>query len=495
TLILAIVSTSHTQEVPAQQQGMEVLARGPVHEAFALPTDTQPKPGPVIPKQPPEAIEELPPDQKPEGDNVQWIPGYWAWDEEANDFLWVSGCWRAPPPGRRWMPGHWQEIDSGWIWVSGFWATANLQEVQYLPPPPPTLDSGPSAAAPDSNSFYAPGCWVYRENRYMWRPGHWVAYQPHWVWIPAHYVWTPTGCLFIDDYWDHPLDECGLLFAPVRFNLAVWGGARRPFVPSFVVHADFLIGSLFVHSPSRHYFFGDYFEPAYAKRGFVAWTDYHPSPGAYDPAFGYYRHLHGADPQWEGALKDLYRARAAGEVPRPPRTLVQQTQIIQNITNNKTTNIAVSKNINLTNVQNVTALAPLKEIHNTQINNLSSLSKAKEQKIAPTVVKLAPVPKDVHLQEQKMAKQVQDLGKQRHDNEAKMLLKGHIPVKHTDPPAPAKLTLPKQPAPAVNPPPAIRNPPAAVVVPKHEEKAIPKYEPPKPPAPPKKKDKDKDKKG
>lgn len=33
----------------------------------------------------------LPPDQKPEGDDVAWIPGYWAWDDERNDFLWVSG--------------------------------------------------------------------------------------------------------------------------------------------------------------------------------------------------------------------------------------------------------------------------------------------------------------------------------------------------------------------------------------------------------------------
>ena len=44
----------------------------------------------MIPKQPPAPIEELPPEQKPEGDDVQWVPGYWAWDDNRNDFLWIK---------------------------------------------------------------------------------------------------------------------------------------------------------------------------------------------------------------------------------------------------------------------------------------------------------------------------------------------------------------------------------------------------------------------
>src|SRR6266545_1382850 len=122
-------------------QGVEVLARGPVHEAYAT-TVEFPTPSPVVPKAPPAPIEELPPDQKPDGDNVQWIPGYWHWDEDANDFLWVSGCWRDVPPGRSWVPGHWQQIDGGWVWVAGFWVAEKITEVRYLPPPPPSLDQG-----------------------------------------------------------------------------------------------------------------------------------------------------------------------------------------------------------------------------------------------------------------------------------------------------------------------------------------------------------------
>ena len=43
-----------------------MLARGPVHEAFAQPFQANPQPGPVVPKRPPDPIPEEPPDQKPQ---------------------------------------------------------------------------------------------------------------------------------------------------------------------------------------------------------------------------------------------------------------------------------------------------------------------------------------------------------------------------------------------------------------------------------------------
>lgn len=102
------------------EAGVEVLTRGPVHEAYAQPTDATAQPGIVVPKRPPDPIAELPPDEKPSGDNVQWLPGYWAWDSDRSDFLWVSGFWRATPPGRKWVPGHWTAVEGGWQWVTGF---------------------------------------------------------------------------------------------------------------------------------------------------------------------------------------------------------------------------------------------------------------------------------------------------------------------------------------------------------------------------------------
>ena len=43
-----------------------------------------------------------------------------------------------------------------------------------------------------------------------------LAHNPDWVWVPARYIWTPGGCVFVVGYWVHPLERCGLLFAPVR---------------------------------------------------------------------------------------------------------------------------------------------------------------------------------------------------------------------------------------------------------------------------------------
>src|SRR5436305_1398773 len=84
---------------PPGAPAIDVQARGPVHEAYAQPsTFGRPTPGPVAPKAPPEPVPEVPPDERPEGANVVWVPGYWGWDEERRDFLWVSGFWRVAPP-------------------------------------------------------------------------------------------------------------------------------------------------------------------------------------------------------------------------------------------------------------------------------------------------------------------------------------------------------------------------------------------------------------
>jgi len=161
------------------QKGVEVLTRGPIHEAFVEPLSVNPRPNPIIRQKPPAAIEELPPDQKPEGTDIQWIPGYFAWDETGEDYIWISVLWRATPPNRQWMPGHWLTNADGSQWVCGYWAVEGQAEIEYLPPPPTSIDIGPSAGAPDADSLYTPGTWVYQERRFLWRPGFWFRAQPN----------------------------------------------------------------------------------------------------------------------------------------------------------------------------------------------------------------------------------------------------------------------------------------------------------------------------
>jgi hypothetical protein len=478
-LFLATTPAPAGDQPAAPAGDTEALARGPVHEAFAEPVDYKPQPGPVVAKKPPDPIDEMPPDQKPEGNDVRWIAGYWAWDGESNDYLWVSGFWRDVPPGRNWLPGAWQEVAGGWQWSPGFWASEESQTVNYVPYPPPSADAGPSTPAPDPSDMYVPGCWIWRETRYLWRPGYWVAYRPDWVWVPARYVWTPGGCVFVDGYWDHPLDVRGLLFCPVRIlrrSLAGW-----VYTPSFVVNCDFLLSAMFVGPSRHHYYFGDYFGDAYARRGFTAWIDYRPTRFSYDPIYNHYRVAYRGEPTWDRNLHGLYRARSSGEAPRPPHTLVQQQTVINNLTVNKTANVNVIKNVNITNVQSVTALTPLAKVPEQKVTRLAGLAPAAKVE-PPRTIKVQQVNREQIAREQQQIQHEHQVAQQRREHEAKLVTAGTVHVKPAEQPKATQLVVPKspvqRPAPVVKPPPA---PPA----PKHEERAVPAHEPPKPPQPPK----------
>jgi hypothetical protein len=317
--------SSPAQEAPVPEEGVAVLARGPVHEAFAQPAEANPQPGLVVPREPPDPVPEEPPDQKPEGDNVQWIPGYWAWDEDRGDFLWVSGFWRIPPPGRRWVPGYWGQVEGGWQWVAGFWAADDQQEVPYLDAPPESLDRGPVVPAPDDDSLYVPGTWVPREERFVWRPGFWCEARPGWVWMPAHYCWTPAGSVFVDGYWDRCLEDRGVLSAPVVFDQGLVTTPDWCYQPRFTVALANLLTSFFVRPAYDHYYFGDYYDPGYSRLGFRPWYAY--GPRAYDPLYGYYRWQNQGDPSWVNGLRSTFLARRGGELPRPPHTWAEQTRL------------------------------------------------------------------------------------------------------------------------------------------------------------------------
>src|SRR5438093_741814 len=198
--------------------GVDVQARGPVHEACAQPCERNPGPTAVVPKKPPAPVPEEPPDQKPKGDNVQWIPGYWAWDTDKNDFLWVSG------------------------------------------------------------------------------------------------------------YWDYPLADRGLLFAPARFNQPLWQTPGWFYRPSFVIGFDGLFGSLFVGRRHRRFFFGDYYDPFYARAGFWPWYSY--GRRYHDPLFSYYNWRNHGDPNWYAGLRNNYWGRRNGDLARPPQTFAQQSALL-----------------------------------------------------------------------------------------------------------------------------------------------------------------------
>ena len=312
---------------PAQagdEQGGEALTRGAIHEAFAEPFDANPKPTTVVPRKPPEPINEVAPEVKPDGDNVEWIPGYWGWDDDRQDFVWISGLWRKIPPGRRWVPGYWVDEQGGFRWVSGMWAEDRVQELNYLPNPPESLEQGPNVAAPSDDYFWIPGCWVYGNTGYRWRTGYWSLGYDNWIWSPARYVWSPRGCFFVPGYWDYAFARRGVLFSPVYFRPAVY---RRPvfaFSPSVVVSLGGISSHLFVGVGFGHYYFGDYYGNAYFRRGYQPWYSFHGR--RYDPCLTYYawQHRRHDKSDYVRQLEDRHNHYVKNADLRPPRTYSAQ---------------------------------------------------------------------------------------------------------------------------------------------------------------------------
>ena len=313
---------------PNDGSGMEVLTRGPVHEAFAEPISYNPTPGVVMPNEPPAAIEEIPPDERPEGDAL-WIPGYWQWDNERSDFIWISGIWRDPPPDRSWVPGYWTSVAGGWSWTPGFWTAAESDEVEYLPQPPESLEIGPSSPPPAPDRLWAPGSWLWAESRYAWRPGYWVSANPDWVWVPAHYVWTPRGYVYIDGYWDRTLERRGVLFAPMYVQRSVYARPDYVYSPSIVIQIGFLTTALFGSPGSHHYYFGDYYGQEYSQRGFRPWFEVDQRYRGYDPIYAHQRWHYGrTDNLWEQRVREDYDFRRQHVEARPSRTCAAQAVVV-----------------------------------------------------------------------------------------------------------------------------------------------------------------------
>ena len=163
--------TVPAEELPA---GTEVLTGGPVHEAFAKPVSMDPQAPILVPQQPPQNLQEVPPAERPAGANIVWVPGYWAWDAERNDFVWVSGCWRNAPPNTYWVPGYWLQAGNGWEWIGGFWKPINAppqDEIEYLPAPPAPLEVAAPGAPPQPDQVWVPGCWYWSQGQYVPRHG------------------------------------------------------------------------------------------------------------------------------------------------------------------------------------------------------------------------------------------------------------------------------------------------------------------------------------
>jgi hypothetical protein len=328
-LILSLVGNAAAQQplVPPEEQpaGVEVLTRGPVNEAFDEPVSLQAEAGLVAPSQPPPNIEEVPPADRPQGNRYVWVPGYWSWDADRNDFIWVSACWRVAPPNMYWVPGYWTPVTGGWEWVPGFWAPAGTRSIDYLPAPPETVDIEAPGPPPAQDRVWVPGCWYWYQNRYVRRPGYWLQAQPGWVWVPSHYHWSPRGYVFAEGHWDYVVAQRGVLFAPVYFPSSVYARVGFSYSPTIAIDIWLLVANLFAYPRYSHYYFGDYYDDAYLRVGIYPRFDCERIHTWYDPGYQYDRWRgRRIDPRWEERQRQDYDRRRADRDLRPARTYHEQ---------------------------------------------------------------------------------------------------------------------------------------------------------------------------
>jgi hypothetical protein len=322
----AIFGQAPDAATAASQEQFDVLTRAPLHEAFAEPY-TDPVPGIIVDRATPEPINEIPPEYRPEGENIAWIAGYWGWDDELENFIWISGVWRETPPNQRWVPGYWARVDAGYQWISGFWAPVEMRELEYLPNPPEGVESGPSSPQPGDSYVWIPGHWVYAAGQYRWQAGYWAISEPGWVWVAARYVWTPTGCIYRPGYWDLPMATRGVVFAPVYFHDQVVVRTYR-YTPSYVIDTGpSLLVHLFVNPRYNHYCYGNYYG---LQRNVVPWITYGASHRRYDPLFAYYRWQ--ATPADANVLTQVTRLHTyftEHREMRPPVTFAAQQRFLE----------------------------------------------------------------------------------------------------------------------------------------------------------------------
>jgi hypothetical protein len=328
--VAQVVRPSAGASVALVTEDYEVRTSGPVHEGFASPVVFGDEGEVFVTEvEPPPLIEEIPPYERPSG-YAEWIPGYWAWDDDLRGWLWVSGTWRVPPPGYAWISGYWIRTWRGWRYVSGFWAPIGYgtTEIHYHPAPPPTLEAGPIGPPPSLFAIWVPGNWVWIWGGYlgwMWRPGYWVVVSPGWVWVPARWVWTPYGYVYVDGHWDYPVAHSGLLYAPVYFGPTVRAWASFTFTPGFVINVTLFSAGFFSRPAWGHYYFGDYYGEQHWHHGIYPAFSFHYSRHGYDPQFAYASWQFGQhDPHWIEEQRTHFLYLRRHEEARPPRTLAEQ---------------------------------------------------------------------------------------------------------------------------------------------------------------------------
>lgn len=339
------------------------------HEAFIAKANDINLLHPVNVDPPRSIVEKIPPQT---GADTQWIPGYWAWIEEEQDYVWVTGLWRNPPPGHVWNKGRWLAIENGWAWLQGFWSKMPVTELAYHENPPPDALNEEAPAKQDPSSFWLPGYWAYNDEKgdYSWLNGYWEKWDPNWVLVPAHYIWRPNGYALVEPYWDWPLEFRGEPYAAIAVNGEESSGPYQPLNVVIILDHCYLNYPDYQYLCCHHF----HFHPEY-------WSEYQvPTWWYWDQwwSIGYYNtwglwwwYTHPGYPQPNWMTREY-----AGMIAPPSSQLLQKIQMVNTpaiVTPNgivtKSDLIKASNSLNPSKVGKVVPIVPLDPSVRTQMED------------------------------------------------------------------------------------------------------------------------------
>ena len=140
-------------------------------------------------------------------------------------------------------------------------------------------------------------------------------------------MWTPRGYVFVDGYWDYPVNRRGPLFAPAYFDSGVYSHSGYSYSPSLLIDLAVFTEALFLRPNYHHYYFGDYYDNHYQKGGYYSAYAYQTNRYGYDPIYSHQRWEHRKDRGWDNRMAASYQYRRDNVDARPPRTWDAQRAI------------------------------------------------------------------------------------------------------------------------------------------------------------------------
>ena len=269
---------------------VEVMTRGPVHEAYAVPVSAGQTAGVIVPKQPPAPIEEVPPDMKPEGAERRLDSRLLELGRRTQGFHLgqrrvARAAARLPLDARLLAGGAGPGVPVGFR----------------------LLDAGPCAKKrpimPSRHKASRPGPPVRRPARTIsGSPATGNGRGP--LCLAARLLGgaaSPigSGCRRLITGVRGAGSMC-LAIGIIRWSAAGWSfrpSISRPvavYRPAVCLDVGVFSFSLFCRPGYGHYYFGDYYDDRYVAFGIRPWFYFNSPRYGYDPLFGYYRWYHEA---------------------------------------------------------------------------------------------------------------------------------------------------------------------------------------------------------